>query len=133
MLKAAGGNEGRAGQLGYDVQRRQLVVFSVAACLSGYGGAVSALMFQHVSSSLFDPTVSLTAVLWATVGGLRLPMGALFGTVIVFPLTELASRFFDSVDVAIGLLLIAIAIFFPHGIVGAPNRVPRLWMPVRRT
>jgi len=122
VLKAAGSNEARARQLGYDVQCRHLVVFGVAAGISGYGGAISALMLQHISSSLFDPAMSLTAVLWATVGGLRMPLGALFGTVVIFPLTELASRLFNSVEAVVGLLLIIIAIAFPQGIVGALDR-----------
>jgi branched-chain amino acid transport system permease protein len=119
VMKAVGGNEARARQLGYDTQRRRLVVFTAAAALSGYGGAVYAFMLEHVSSSLFDPSVSLTAVLWATVGGLGTPFGALLGTLVIFPTTELASRVFRYVDIAVGLLLITTALYFPHGIAGA--------------
>ena len=118
VMKAVGSNEIRAAQLGYQVWLRHLAVFAVAGGMSGYGGAMNAVILEHVSSALFDPNLSLTAVLWAAVGGLAHPFGALFGGLLVFPLTELAARAFKYVDIAVGALLIAAALLFPQGIAG---------------
>ena len=118
VMKAVGSNEVRAAQLGYQVWLRHLAVFAVASGIAGYGGAMNAVVLEHVSSALFDPNLSLTAVLWAAVGGLAHPFGALFGAVVVFPLTELAARTFKYVDIAVGALLIAAALLFPQGVAG---------------
>jgi branched-chain amino acid transport system permease protein len=118
VMKAVGGNEVRAAQLGYHVWLRHLVIFAVAGGIAGYGGAMNAVILEHVSSALFDPNLSLTAVLWAAVGGLAHPLGALFGALLVFPMTELAARTFKYVDIAVGALLIAAALLFPQGIAG---------------
>jgi branched-chain amino acid transport system permease protein len=118
VMKAVGSNEVRAAQLGYHVWLRHLMVFTAAGGIAGYGGAMNAVILEHVSSALFDPNLSLTAVLWAAVGGLAHPFGSLFGALLVFPLTELAARTFKYVDIAVGLLLIAAALLFPQGIAG---------------
>jgi branched-chain amino acid transport system permease protein len=118
VMKAVGSNETRAAQLGYNVVARHLVVFTITAGAAGYGGAMNAVVLQHVSSALFEPNLSLTAVLWAAVGGLGQPLGALYGALVVFPLTELAARLFQYVDIAVGALLIVAALLFPQGVAG---------------
>jgi branched-chain amino acid transport system permease protein len=131
VMKAIGSNEIRAAQLGYHVWLRHLVVFTVAGGIAGYGGAMNAIILKHVSSALFDPSLSLTAVLWAAVGGLAHPLGALFGALLIFPLTELAARAFKYVDIAVGILLIAAALVFPQGIAGLIGG-RRFGRPIRR-
>jgi ABC-type branched-subunit amino acid transport system permease subunit len=106
-------------------------VFTVSGGIAGYGGAMNAIILKHVSSALFDPSLSLTAVLWAAVGGLAHPLGALFGALLIFPLTELAARTFKYVDIAVGILLIAAALVFPQGIAGLIGG-RRFGKPIRR-
>jgi branched-chain amino acid transport system permease protein len=125
VMRAVGENDIRTEQLGFDVNLRRLAIFTVAAGVAGFGGAMYCVLVGHVSSALFDPFLSLNGVLWATVGGLGSPFGGLIGTVIINPVTELASGSFRYVEGLIGALLIVTALVFPKGVAGAIDRLRR--------
>jgi branched-chain amino acid transport system permease protein len=123
VMRAVGENEVRSAQLGFNVELRRVVVFAFSAGLAGFGGGAYCILIGHVSTALFDPLLSLNAVLWTTVGGLGSPFGALIGTVVVYPTVELSSGVFRYVDAVIGALLIGTALLFPRGIMGLFDRL----------
>jgi branched-chain amino acid transport system permease protein len=118
VMRAVGENDVRSEQLGFNVEVRRIVIFAVSAAISGFGGAMYCVLIGHVSTALFDPMVSLNAVLWATVGGLGSPFGALIGTLVIYPTIELASGAIRYVDALVGALLIGTAMLFPRGVMG---------------
>jgi branched-chain amino acid transport system permease protein len=123
VMRAVGENDVRSAQLGFNVGLRRVVVFAFSAGIAGFGGGAYCILIGHVSTALFDPLLSLNAVLWATVGGLGSPFGALIGTIVVYPTVELSSGVFRYVDAVIGALLIGTALLFPRGIMGLFDRL----------
>lgn len=135
VMRAVGENDVRSEQLGFNVELRRIVVIAASAGVSGFGGAMYCVLVGHVSTALFDPLVSLNAVLWATVGGLGSPFGALIGTLVIYPIVEAASGVVRYVDALIGVLLIGTALLFPRGIMGLIERltVSNTQIPVRES
>jgi branched-chain amino acid transport system permease protein len=118
VMRAVGENESRSSQLGFDVETRRILIFAVSTAISGFGGAAYCILVGHVSTALFDPLLSLNAVLWATVGGLGSPFGALIGIIVIYPTVEFASGVIRYVDAVVGALLIGTALLFPRGVMG---------------
>jgi branched-chain amino acid transport system permease protein len=122
VMRAVGENGIRSSQLGFNVELRRIVIFAASTAISGFGGAAYCVLIGHVSTALFDPLLSLNAVLWATVGGLGSPFGALIGTIVIYPTVELASGIIRYVDALVGTLLIGTALLFPRGVMGLFDR-----------
>lgn len=118
VLRAVAQNESRAQQLGFDVRRRRLIVFSVAAAVSSLGGAFYVLLMKHVTTHVLSIDMSVNAILWAVVGGLGTAFGPIVGVLSVYPITELVASVFVYVQILVGLLLVVVAVFFPGGIIG---------------
>ena len=61
----------------------------------------------------------------AIVGGLGTAFGPLVGVLVIYPITELVASVFSYVNIAIGLILIVVALYFPKGIVGSLSDLRR--------
>lgn len=132
VLRAVAQNESRAQQLGFNVRLRRFVIFTLGAALAGLGGAFYALLLGHVTTAVFDLGLSVNAILWAVLGGLGTAFGPLIGVLVIYPLTELIASVFVYVQIVIGLLLVAVAVFFPKGIIGSVmEAVPSTRVPPR--
>ena len=118
VARAVASNEVRAQQLGYNVQLRRVVVFSISAAIAGLGGVFYALLMQHVSSTVFDIALSVNAILYAVVGGVGTIVGPILGVFIIYPLTEIIAHYFLYVQIVIGAVLIFTAIAMPKGVLG---------------
>jgi ABC-type branched-subunit amino acid transport system permease subunit len=125
VMRAVGENDRRSEQLGFNVGLRRVVIFAVAAGVSAMGGALYCMLIGHISTAQFAPILSLNGVLWATVGGLGAPFGALIGTALIYPSVEFAAGAVRSVDAVVGALLVLTALCFPRGIGGALARLTR--------
>jgi branched-chain amino acid transport system permease protein len=123
VMRAIGENEIRSSQLGFHVELRRIFIFAASTAISGFGGAAYCILVGHVSTALFDPLLSLNAVLWATVGGLGSPFGALIGIIVIYPTVEFASGVIRYVDALVGALLIGTALLFPRGVMGLFDRL----------
>lgn len=118
VLRAIAQNETRAQQLGFNVQRRRLVMFTIAAAISSVGGAFYVLQMRHVTTHVLNIDLSVNAILWAVVGGLGTAFGPIIGVLTVYPITEMVAAVFVYVQILVGLLLVVVAVFFPGGIIG---------------
>ena len=125
VMRAIGENDRRSEQLGFNVGLRRVVIFAVAAGISAVGGALYCVLIGHISTAQFAPILSLNGVLWATVGGLGAPFGALIGSTMIYPTVEFAAGAVRSVDAVVGALLVLTALCFPRGICGALARLAR--------
>ncbi len=116
--------------VGIDPFRCALFVFSVAAFLAGVSGAYYATYISFVGPEVFSFPFMISIIIMVLLGGKGTLAGPLIGAVIITLLEEYlrdAREFRLSI---FGLIVMAVVLYFPHGIVGYlrqyqfPNRAP---------
>jgi len=134
-LQAIATDEASAAASGIPVASYKLRLFIVAAALAGLGGGMFTFAFLIVSPDAFPIVLSIEFVVMVAVGGLGNIYGAVAGTVVILyleqKLRDLGSKpdlfGWDLPDAAptvfsfgvFGLVLIAIMLFFPRGLLPA--------------
>jgi len=129
VLIAIRENEQRTAMLGYDVTRYKLFALVVSGTLSALSGAAYALMFAYAGSTLASIQYSIHPLLWTLLGGAATVLGPLLGTALMFGLVDLASTFTNANLLAVGVVLIALVLFFPKGILGTIRDKWLKWLP----
>jgi branched-chain amino acid transport system permease protein len=129
VLIAIRENEQRTAMLGYDVTRYKLFALVVSGTLSALSGAAYALMFAYAGSTLASIQYSIHPLLWTLLGGAATVLGPLLGTAMMFALVDLASGFTNANLLAVGVVLIALVLFFPKGILGTIRDRWLKWLP----
>lgn len=126
MLLAMRDKEDRVRFSGYDVSMIKVFTFSLAAALSGIGGAMFVLQVGFISPSLVGIVPSIEMVIFAAVGGRASVLGAIYGTLLVCTGKSLFSENFPSLWLfAMGGLFIAVVVLFPNGLAGIYDVVRR--------
>lgn len=114
-------NEERLAFFGYRVQLFKALVFSLAGMVAGLGGALYSYHQGFIGPGNMGPGLSTTAVLYTLLGGSGTLIGPIFGTVTVEVLTYVLSDI-DAIKsiwpVILGLVLLAVVMFQPKGILG---------------
>jgi ABC-type branched-subunit amino acid transport system permease subunit len=118
VVRAVQQNAMRAQVLGYNAAGYRLAVFAVSGCVAGLGGALYALISRHVAIEVVSLSMSLKSILWAAVGGVTSIYGGPIGVLAVQLASELLLRWTVRVDLIIGLMLIAVALWMPRGVMG---------------
>lgn len=118
VVRAVQQNAMRAQVLGYNAAGYRLVVFAVGGCVAGLGGALYALISRHVAIEVVSLSMSLKSILWAAVGGVTSIYGGPIGVLAVQLASEILLRWTVRVDLIIGLMLIAVALWMPRGVMG---------------
>ncbi|BCJ39989.1 branched-chain amino acid ABC transporter permease [Actinoplanes ianthinogenes] len=132
-LRALATAEVAAEASGVPVGAYRLLVFAVSAAFAGLAGGIYAFYVGYLAPGSFPVLLSIEYVVMAVVGGLGSIAGALLGatliTVVVQVLSTLATRpgmpsYAPSVlsYAVYALLLIAVVLFLPNGIVPALRR-----------
>jgi branched-chain amino acid transport system permease protein len=118
----------RAELLGYDIRARQLVVFVLAAVLSGLSGLLYVQWGNYITPSQVGLLQASLPVIWVAVGGRESLLAALISTYALNWLTyTMSSAGYQYALVIIGVLLVLVMLFFPDGIVVTVTRgFPRL-------
>jgi branched-chain amino acid transport system permease protein len=141
-LRALATGEMAAAASGVPVGAYRLMVFGVSAAFAGLAGGIYAFYLGYLAPGSFPVLLSIEYVVMAVVGGIGSIGGALAGaaliTVVVRMLTTLATRpgmpsYAPSVlsYAVYALLLIAIVLFVPDGIVPTLRR-RFSWLASRR-
>jgi urea transport system permease protein len=126
MLLAMREREDRVRFSGYDVDLFKVFAFTLAAGLSGIGGALFVLQVGFISPSLVGIVPSIEMVIFAAVGGRASLLGAVYGTLLVNTGKSLFSETFPQLWLfAMGGLFIAVVVLFPDGLAG-------VWESIRR-
>lgn len=125
VLNAVREDEDALKIFGYKTSRYKLVIFSIGAAISAWGGVLFASYITFVDPTSF--TVNESILLWAMIilGGLGKNRGALFGALLLIIIPE-ALRFvgFPTEIAALmrqfiyGLLLVFLMLYRPKGILG---------------
>lgn len=129
VFQAVRDSERRATLAGYDVQRYRWLAFVLSGSVAGLAGGVYAITHAQVNAQLFDVTVSVDAVIWTLIGGAGSVLGPAIGAALVLVFTHTVSNWIIYTQIPVGVLLILIVIFWPHGLSG----VWRSWSAGRTT
>lgn len=123
-LLAINSNEVQAETLGVPTNRYKLQAFVLSAVFPGMAGAVWANYVGYISpDTAFAPHLSVEAVLYTLTGGLGSVIGPAIGAVSLSLLNNTLGSQFPELDrVFFGLLIVAVILYMPNGILGLLRR-----------
>lgn len=122
-LIAIGADEERAQTLGIDTTTVKIGAFALSAAFMGAAGAAMAPRWTYVDPQVFNPLVSFQTVIMAMVGGAATLAGPVLGALFIGLASEvLLLRFRYVYMLALGLVLIAVVVLFPRGLVEIGRR-----------
>ena len=129
ILNAMSEKEDRVRFSGYDVSNFKIFIFSLAAAISGLGGALFVLQVGFISPSLVGIVPSIEMVIFAAVGGKRSLIGAVYGTLLVNSGKSLFSETFPQLWLyAMGGLFILVVMLMPTGLAGLWADYAKPWL-----
>lgn len=118
-------DEVAAGAMGIPVVRLKLLAFTVSAALAGLAGALFAGFtgFVDPSTSTFEQSVLILAM--TILGGLGSIPGSLVGAALLYLLPSFLRDWFPAISdyrlLFFGMVLVAMMIFRPQGLLGSPR------------
>jgi urea transport system permease protein len=145
VTRAIRDDEARVRFLGYSVESYKLVVFALAAVITGIAGALYYPQAGIINPAELAPIASIYLAVWVAIGG----RGRLYGAVIGAVLVSLLSSWFtggrapdlnlgiytvkwvDWWQVLLGLSFVLVTLFAPRGISGLVDRFEGLRPPRR--
>jgi urea transport system permease protein len=139
VIRAIRDNEARVRFLGYHVESYKLFIFTVTAMVAGVAGALYYPQAGIINPAEIAPIASIYLAVWVAIGG----RGRLYGAVIGAAVVSLMSSWFTGGSapdinlgiyvikwtdwwlVLLGLTFVAVTLFFPKGIGGLIDLLPR--------
>ncbi len=118
VLRAIRENPARVLALGYDVGRFKLVAFVLSAAISGFAGALKAVVFQSATLSDVHWHRSGEVVLMTLLGGMGTPLGPVAGALLVAALDNYLAEYGSWVTAISGAVFVACVLTFRRGLVG---------------
>ena len=125
VIEAIRENETRATAIGYPVYRYQLLCFVISGAIAGLAGALIANQSGYVGPALLHWVQSGTLMVMVILGGVGRFWGGAVGAVVLLTLEELFSGspllgpYALHWQLPVGVILLAVVLFAPQGIVGA--------------
>jgi branched-chain amino acid transport system permease protein len=116
---------------GVPVRMWKLQVFVVSSALAGLAGALFAGANLTVTATSFLPEASLVLLVFAVVGGITTPAGAVIAGALAMASDDILNLFVDRAGnvslILFGLMAMQVAIMYPSGFAGGlPRRLPSL-------
>jgi urea transport system permease protein len=139
VIRAIRDDEARVRFLGYHVEGYKLFIFTVTAMVAGVAGALYYPQAGIINPAEIAPIASIYLAVWVAIGG----RGRLYGAVIGAAVVSLMSSWFTGGSapdinlgvyvikwtdwwlVLLGLTFVAVTLFFPKGIGGLFDLLPR--------
>jgi branched-chain amino acid transport system permease protein len=125
VLKATRDRPDALAALGKDPRRYQMIIWSLAAGITGLAGGLYAATLFYIDPTLFTLDTSILVLVYIGVGGLASVTGSVLGVVLLITFNDslqflgLPSQFVGPLQQAIyGALLIGLMIFRRRGLVG---------------
>lgn len=116
VISAVGADEVAALSSGIVGRDYKALAFAVSAFFAGIGGALLAAQYTYIDTTVFTTLLSVLVVTIVIMGGVRLPFGAVVGSLILIGALELF-RFTDDLRIIIyGVVLILVVRFRPGGL-----------------
>ena len=116
--------EDAAQAVGVSAVKVKLAAVMISACLTSLVGSFHAMYLTFIEpGAMFSLELSIQVAMFALIGGLGTVSGPLIGTVLVLPLAELARGWLGDMGSGVhglvyGLVLVAVVLTIPQGIVG---------------
>lgn len=123
VVKAIRENETRVVSLGYKPSHYKLILFVIAAAMSGLAGSLKAIVFQLASLSDVTWGMSGEVVLMTLLGGVGTVFGPLVGALMLTTIEFLLSRLNAWLVLAQGIIFIVCVLVFRRGVVGELSRI----------
>lgn len=117
-LRAIRDNPLRARAIGIEVRRWQWMGLTFSGLFAGLAGGVFAYAKGSVFPTSLDMMATMDALIITLLGGINTLSGPIIGSVIYIWLESEISRQTELWRAILGLVIIAIVVFFPQGIVG---------------
>jgi len=126
-LRALAASEAGAASVGIDIARAKLEMFVLSAGLASIAGSVTAHYLRLIEPQVFSVQFSLNLLVGVIVGGLTSPWGGPVGAVVLTLLREVTRLLsLPLVELlVVGVVTVAVLIFFPTGIMGLLGRWAR--------
>ncbi len=139
-LASINNDPGAARSFGINVNRYQILAFTIGTAVAGLAGGVYAHRMGFISSSDFAFVVSIQVVSMVVIGGLGTLRGPIFGALLITSLPEILRFADDYRELVYGLLLVLMVRFMPEGLIGDDSPVwsalMKLWrkfVPKKKT
>ena len=121
---------------GINVARYKLLAFTLSAVLAGFAGGLESHLtfFLNPGDADYGVSRAVQILTFAVLGGSGNVFGPLVGALFLTTLPEIIRQAVDYRDVVSGMILIAVIIFRPQGIVGRGGLAivrPRWWPRAR--
>jgi branched-chain amino acid transport system permease protein len=117
-LMAVREDELAAAAVGIHVALVKSLSFIVAGGIAGLAGALLALFIGSVTPDAFSINQSLLILTQVLIGGLDRIAGAVVGTIVLIAMSELLRDFAEFQLLFYGVIMLAVVLFFPRGLVG---------------
>jgi branched-chain amino acid transport system permease protein len=115
-LAALAEDEVSAAAMGVDVRRGKIAVFTVSAVFASIGGSLFAHYMGTITPDTFGIFASIDFVIMVVIGGVGSLWGSLVGATFVTVLPHLLGPLEDSKDIIHGLIVVAILLVLPQGL-----------------
>ena len=126
-------NELRAELSGHDVRLAKTLAFGLGGAVAGLAGVLYACWAEIVTPELFSLGVSAEIIIWVLVGGLGTLWGPMFGAMLLGALKGfLGSQQWIDNGVVMGLLLVAVVLFLPSGLLPSMLKALARWNELRQ-
>ncbi len=123
-------DEGAARSLGINTVAHKLGAFAVSGLLAGLTGVLYARLHFFIDPKTFDFGVGLDALTYVIVGGSFTFLGSPLGALLITALPEALRVLQGARAVVDGVVLLAVILFLPGGLVELPARLRALiWRP----
>jgi len=122
-----------AAALGIPVARYKTTVFMIGGGLAATAGVLYAHHTQVVTPETFGFATSIEVLLIVVIGGMSSRIGAVLGAAVVVFFPEWLEFLQEAENLVFGLLVLAILLFLPGGIVGGLRNLVRRLRPRRIT
>ncbi|MCO5732234.1 branched-chain amino acid ABC transporter permease [Rhizobium sp. SSA_523] len=126
IITAIRDNEERTTMLGFNVFAGKLEIFTLSGALSGASGAAYGLLFGYLGATFASFQYSIEALLFTLLGGAGTLLGPLIGVALMVVMIDKLGEITNAYLLVIGLLLIALILWFPKGILGS---IRERWAP----
>lgn len=114
----------RARFLGYNVAYYQVLLFTISGFIAACAGLCYVMVVQYVSPTSLELSLSISAVIWAAVGGRLSLMGAIIGAFLVNGIQSYLGDELQQVwMIMLGCIFIAVVLFLPRGLVGLAEKL----------
>ena len=129
-----------ARSFGINVNRYQILAFTIGTSIAGLAGGIYAHRMGFISATDFAFVVSIQVVSMVVIGGLGTLRGPIFGALLITSLPEILRFADDYRELVYGLLLVLMVRFMPQGLIGEDspvwNFLVRIWrkfVPKKKT